>query len=86
MPRKKDEPSINTRAFRELTDAAVAEAIAIITPWVKANPARLLKTLQKPELESLCQAIATTWTSKAAEMPPDEIDKMLNDSIDDLFR
>jgi hypothetical protein len=81
-PRGRPAPSPEELAEKECIDAAVAEAIAIMTPWVKANPARTLKSLNRKEVESLVWGAISKWIVARSEAEA----AMPNDAIDDLWR
>lgn len=74
--------SIDDLMEDQLTEAAVQEAIKMISPWVQANRGRLLSSLSKNELTSLAQAMIARWIAERSKLESE----MPNDPIDDLWR
>jgi hypothetical protein len=81
-PKTAPVPSVDDLMEAELTEAAVQEGIAILTPWVKANPARTIKSLTKFEMTSLAQGMISKWIVARSKMEAANP----NDAIDDLWR
>ena len=81
-PKTAPVPSVDDLMEAELTEAAVKGGIAILAPWVKANPARTIKSLTQFEMTSLAQAMIARWIVARSKMEAANP----NDSIDDLWR